>query len=464
MKIRFLGAAGEVTGSQHLLEKGDLRVLLDCGLFQGRRSETRHKNERFHCDPKNLDAVILSHAHIDHSGNLPGLYKAGFRGDVYCTAATADIAQVMLQDAAHIQKEDARYMSKHLDKGSVPFEPLYDMEDVRGICNRFQTLNFNEWHELAPDFRLRFLEAGHILGSAIVEMDIQEKGDWKRVVFTGDLGRRNLPLLRDPKTIERCDVLISESTYGDSVHLEPDNIKLELIRVIKEAQITDGRIIVPAFALGRTQQLVYFLNELSNAGKIPAIPIFVDSPLAIKLTDIYRDHLGIMDSDIQDSLRTDHDPFGFKKLQYLLTPQESMTINNRKGTFMVIAASGMCESGRIVHHLKHGMDNPDNTIVLIGYQAEHTLGRRIQERQPYQKIMGHEYALKAHVENFSGLSAHADANDFHWWYEAAAQEGGIGKVFLVHGEHEAATALSKHIRDFCDEDPIIPQWGDSFEV
>jgi metallo-beta-lactamase family protein len=464
MKIRFLGAAGEVTGSQHLIEVNDLRILLDCGLFQGRREECRHKNERFHCDPKNLDAVILSHAHIDHCGNLPGLYKAGFRGEVFCTEATADIAELMLEDAAHIQQEDARFLQKHQHGRQGIIEPLYDKEHVRGLCRRMMPLNYNEWHDLAPDFKLRFLEAGHILGSAIVEMDIKEKSEWKRVVFTGDLGRRDLPLLRAPQTIERCDVLISESTYGNRVHAPSSNISTELVRIIKEAIATQGKIIVPAFALGRTQQLVYFLNELSNHNQIPQIPIFVDSPLAIKATDIYRRHCNIMDDEAQKILAQDRDLFGFSKLNYLLTQQESMSINGRQGTFMVIAASGMCENGRIVHHLKHNISDEENTIVLIGYQAEHTLGRRIQEHRPYVKIFDREYAVKAHIEKLEGLSAHADVEDFRWWYGEAAKQGGIGKVFLVHGEADAAQGLATAIRDFCDEDPVIPQWGEQFEV
>ena len=465
MQLTFFGAAGEVTGSQHLLETDSRRILFDCGLFQGRRAEARAKNERFHCEPKKLDAVILSHAHIDHCGNLPGLSKAGFRGPIFCTPATADIAEIMLLDSAHIAAEDARYLRGRLRPGHPPIEPLYEDRDVQEICKRFETIPYGQWHELANDVRLRFHEAGHILGSAITELEILDAGQQKRVIFTGDLGRRSLPLLGDPALIDGgCDVLITESTYGSKLHLPAENLKTELLRILKEACAIQGRVVIPAFSLGRTQVLVYFLNELFNEGRLPQIPIFVDSPLSRKLTQVHREHQGVLDQEAQEQHDVDADLFGFRGLTYVASPQESRALNDRKGPFLVIAASGMCESGRVVHHLRHAAGSERNTIVMLGYQAEYTLGRRIVERQPRIRIFDREIDLRAKVEVLNGLSAHADAEDFKWWFGHLAKQGGIGKAFIVHGETEAAQAVAQLLHDQCNEDPIIPQFKQSFTV
>ncbi len=465
MQLTFFGAAGEVTGSQHLLETDKRRILFDCGFFQGHRAEARAKNEHFHCGPKKLDAVILSHAHIDHCGNLPGLFKAGFRGPVFCTPATADIAEIMLLDSAHIAAEDARYLQGRLRPGHPPVEPLYEESDVHELCKRFETIPYGKWHELAKDVRLRFHEAGHILGSAITELEIVDAGQLKRVVFTGDLGRRSLPLLGDPVLIDNgCDVLITESTYGNRVHLPAENLKTELLRILKEACAVQGKVVIPAFSLGRTQVVVYFLNELFNEGRLPQIPIFVDSPLSRKLTQVHREHQELLDQDAQEQRGADADLFGFRGLTYIATPQESRALNDRKGPFVVIAASGMCESGRVVHHLRHAVGSDRNTIVMIGYQAEYTLGRRIVERQPRIRIFDREIDLRAKVEVLNGLSAHADAEDFKWWFGHLAKHGGIGQAFIVHGEAESAKAVAQLLHDQCNEDPIIPQFKQSFTV
>jgi metallo-beta-lactamase family protein len=464
MKITFHGAAGEVTGSQHLIETDNLRVLLDCGLFQGSRAKSRKKNERFHCEPTKLDGVVLSHAHIDHSGNLPGLYRAGFRGPIFCTRATADIAGIMLRDSAKIQAEDARYLPRQLKQGHPPLEPLYDEKHVREVEKLFEPLDYGEWHDLSPEFRLRFSDAGHILGSAITEMQIEDAGEMRRVVFTGDLGRRHLPLLRDPTLVGGCDVLISEATYGNKAHPPPQNLKADLLRIVSDAANKGGRVIIPAFSLGRTQQIVYFLNELMEEGSLASIPFFVDSPLATRLTEVYRRHQHEMDEEAQQSLRFDDDLFEFPGLQYVQSRQESAALNRRKGSFVVISASGMCENGRVVHHLKHAISNEKNTVIIIGYQAEHTLGRRIVERQPTVRIFDRDISLRAKVEVLNGLSAHADAEDFKWWYEHMARESGIGQAFLVHGESKSLEAMASLIHDFCDEDAIIPELHQSFEV
>jgi len=467
MKITFLGAAGEVTGSQHLIETSHRRLLLDCGLFQGPRAESRRKNEKFHCDPRHLDAVILSHAHLDHCGNLPRLVKFGFRGPVFCTHATAEVMELMLLDSARIQIEDASYLSRKLPSGHPPIEPLYTEEDVRSLMKLVEPCAFDKWHKLdrRHDVQLHFSPAGHILGSSVIELDLEDDRERRRVVFTGDLGRRNMPLLRDPSLpTAGADVLICESTYGNRLHSAPQDIREILLNVLREAQLQGGRVIIPAFALGRTQQITYYLNGLFNERLLPRIPIYVDSPLASKLTQIFRRYAQDLDDDLQDVLRSDPDPFGFEHLEYVPNHAESIALNKRKGAFVVIAASGMCESGRVVHHLKHAISDPKNTILLMGYQAPQTLGRQIAERRETVRIFNEPLPLKAQVIQLDGLSAHADAHDLKWWFEESTRNDHFRNVFLVHGEPDAASALADLVRDQCDEDPVIPKYGESFEV
>ncbi len=375
-----------------------------------------------------------------------------------------DVADIMLRDSAGIQQEDAKYLAKHHGKDAPPITPLYEEKHVRKVMHQFEPLDYHEWHDLSPAFRLRFSDAGHILGSAITEMHIEDAGDMRRVVFTGDLGRRHLPVLRDPEIVPGCDILISESTYGNRLHPPAENLKEELLRIITHAANEGGKVVIPAFSLGRTQNIIYYLNELSETGRLPQIPVYVDSPLSHKLTMVFRAHQDIMDAEAQRMLHVDEDLFGFPMLQTIRSVQESAELNRLPGPFVVISASGMCENGRVRHHLKHSLGDEKNTIVLIGFQAQHTLGRRLLEGQSPVKIFDRLIPVRAKIEVLNGLSAHADAEDFKWWFEGLASEGGIGQAFLVHGEPEAAEALSHLIRDCCDEDPIIPQYRQSFEV
>jgi metallo-beta-lactamase family protein len=464
MKITFCGAAGEVTGSQHLIECGQLRILLDCGIFQGHRAQAFAKNKTFLHRPEDLDAVVLSHAHADHCGNLPGLYRERFRGPVYCTDATADVADVMLEDSIKIQAEDAEYLNRHKPRGAPRIEPLFGEREVRGIVRQFEPLVYGKWHAPFDGLRLRFRDAGHIIGSAICELECEERGEIRRLVFTGDLGRRNLPLLRDPELVNGCDVLITESTYGNRVHPPASDIKADLLRILARAVELQGKVIIPAFSLGRTQQLVYYLNELTNAGQLPRIPVFVDSPLSNRLTTVFRRNVAVLDEGVRETLLTDSDAFGFHGLSYVTTQQQSIELNRRLGPLVVIAASGMCESGRVLHHLKHAVGDARNTVVIIGFQAEHTLGRRIKERRPFLRIFDREYPLRAQVEVLEGLSAHADVHDFKWWFEHMAGTTGIGQAFLVHGEPGSSRALAQILRDYCDQDPVVPAFGQSVEV
>ena len=464
MKLTFWGAAGEVTGSQHLIETDSARILLDCGLFQGREDETRPRNELFRCRPQSLDAVVLSHAHIDHCGNLPGLVKAGYKGPIFSTHATADIAAIMMRDSARIQEEDARYEGrKHFRESPHNPKPLYTEDDARKAAKLFDPVNFHEWTDIAEGARIRFHHAGHVLGAAITELELEDHDEVHRVVFSGDLGRRNQPLLMDPEPIGRCDILICESTYGDRLHPDSADVRKELQRVICEASRQQGKVIIPAFSLGRTQMLVYLLNDLRNSDPHCRIPVFIDSPLASRLTDVHRHHTSVMESEVQATLTYDKDVFDFPGLTYTRSQDESIALNHSDGPMVIIAAGGMCENGRIVHHLRNTITEERNTILIIGFQAEHTLGRRIVERRPELNILGRTVPLRARVEVINGLSAHADAEDFRWWFNHLQRKGGAGQVFVVHGETKAAQALAKIAEDCSDLPPIIPNCGQSFE-
>ncbi len=467
MRITFLGAAGEVTGSQHLIETSKRRLLLDCGLFQGPRADSRRKNESFHCNPPNLDAVILSHAHLDHCGNLPRLYRMGFRGPIFCTESTADLVEIMLLDSAKIQEEDAVYLTRKLHGKHPPVEPLYTTDDVYRVMKLFEPCPFHQWESVGKknEVRLRFKAAGHLLGSAIIELDLEDSGTRKRIVFTGDLGRRDTPLLVDPEIItDGADAVICEATYGNRMHPSSEDMNAILLQVFQQAVESGGRIVIPAFALGRTQLVTYHLNNLTNAGLLPPLPIYVDSPLGAKVTKLFRNHAGELDSHLQQVRLADDDPFSFPNLTYVGSQDESRALNKRTDSFVVISASGMCENGRVVHHLKHTVSDPKSTILLMGYQAPNTLGRRISERRPVVRIFGQEYQLKANVVQLDGLSAHADAGDLTWWFEESVRHGHFAKAFLVHAEPDAAFALSDLIRDHVDEDPIVPRYRESFEV
>ena len=464
MRIRFHGAAQTVTGSQHLIEVNGSRILLDCGLYQGRRSETYERNRNHPFDPAKIDAVILSHAHIDHSGNLPHLVKHDFRGPIFATKATADLADVMLRDSGHIQEADAMFVNKKRAKrGEPPIEPLYTLEDAEQVASHFRPMEYDQAFEAAPGVTVRFVEAGHILGSAAVVLDIEENGRRVRLWFSGDIGRRKLPLLRDPVLPDIADYLLMESTYGDKPHRDPDAAYLEFRDVVKKTIERNGKIIIPSFAVGRTQELVYFLNQMINDGSISRIPVFVDSPLAVNATEIFEKHPECFDKETHEFIRTHRHPaLEFNGLTYTRSVEESKALNDRHDPMIIISASGMAEAGRILHHLRNNIEDPRNTVLIVGWQAPYTLGRRLAEREKRIKIFGEAFTRRAEVATIGGLSAHA-GQDMLVEYALTVKDQ-VRKVFLVHGEEKSAMALKEKLAEEQLSQVYYPELHSSVEI
>ncbi|MBM4134656.1 MAG: MBL fold metallo-hydrolase [Nitrospira sp.] len=446
MKISFHGAARSVTGSRHLIQAGGTRILLDCGLFQGRRQEAERQNRNLGFDPKSVDAVLLSHAHIDHSGALPALTKYGFSGKVHGTNATADLTEMMLADSARIQESDCRYVNKkERRRGKDCRRPFYDSDDARDIVRRFVSARYDEVLSVRPRLKASFHDAGHILGSAAVRVTATAGGAARTILFTGDLGRKEMPILRDPQPPPPCDVLIIESTYGDRLHEETRTAAMEKARaLVAHAVAHRSKIIVPAFAVGRTQDLVMWLKELVKEGRIDPLPIYIDSPMALKATDIFRRHPECYDEETYRALTSEGDPFIARYIHYVSSVHESQRLNSIKGPCVIISASGMCEGGRIVHHLKHAIQDEANIIAIVGFQAEHTLGRKLVEGWETVPIFGVPTPRRAQVVRFNGLSAHADRNDLLAYVRAITPAP--DKIFVVHGEEKQSFSLAAAIQ------------------
>ncbi len=458
--VNFWGAARTVTGSMHRVDANGQTLLLDCGLFQGKRAESRERNSQFPFRPKDIDAVVLSHAHIDHCGNLPNLVRQGFAGPIYCTPATRALAGVMLGDAAKIQEEDAEYLNRHRAKGEPKIEPLYTGRDVYRTLLQFQAVPYDTPAEVGRGLEATFVDAGHLLGSAMVGLRIDGAGDGeRRLTFTGDLGRPGLPILRDPAPVPPGDFLISESTYGGHTHEPVDETAERLGAVLRHTADRGGKLIIPAFAVGRTQTIIYFLHELSRAGRLPDVPVFVDSPMAARATEVFQAHPECFDEEAT-RLREQHpELFGGGPVRYVETVNDSIALNKRPGPCVIIAASGMCEAGRILHHLKHNIEEPRNTILIVGYQAPDTLGHRLVERRPEVRILGRMFQVKAEVVVLNGLSSHADHGDL--LRSLGPLLGVAKKVRLVHGEPERSAALADGLRAAGFADVAIPDRGDS---
>ncbi len=469
MEITFHGAVRTVTGSQHLVRVNGLNILLDCGLYQGSRKESYERNQNLPYDAAEIDILVLSHAHIDHSGNVPNLVKSGFMGDIVCTYATRDLCAIMLRDSAKIQQYDIEYINKKRDRqGLPPIEPIYTMADAVNSLKHFIGIGYERPYKLAPGITLTFYDAGHILGSAIVALDIEDReaGRDIRLVFSGDLGRPNRPILRDPTFIDSADVLLIESTYGNRFHDDKIEATNKLERIVTETYQRGGKLIVPAFAVGRTQELVYRLHQLVVKRDIPPhLPVYVDSPLAVDATGIYRLHPEAYDEELHQFLADGRngDPFGFDMMRYTRTTAESKELNFLREPAIIISASGMAEAGRILHHLKNNIEDPRNTILIVGWQAPHTLGRRIVEKQAKVRIFGEEYQLRAQVETINGLSAHADRGELLEWTGHLQKRP--SHTFIVHGEEDASTALAEALqREQGFAHAAVPQLGQKFTV
>lgn len=464
MKLSFFGANREVTGSRHLLEVEGKKILIDCGLYQGRRQDEKDKNKNFGFDPKEIDLVVVSHAHIDHSGNLPNLVKQGFSGPIYCTHPTADLLSYMLLDSAHIQEVEVEYLNKKkMEAGEELIEPLYTTEDVNETLPLIHGVEYDSCIRLSEHVTVCFREAGHILGSAITVFTVTEKGSEKTLVYTGDLGRKNMPLIKNPFQVEKADYLMTETTYGNRLHDSITEAEGKLEEIVKKTIARGGKILIPSFSLGRTQEVVYALHRLSDDGKIPqGLPIFVDSPLSVNVTKVFKENLGVLDEETQKLFIEKHeDPFGFDRLKYITSVEESKSLNNINGPAVIIASSGMCEHGRILHHLKNNIEDYRNTLVIVGYQAVNTLGRKLVEKEKSVKIFGKPYEVKMEIKIMNAYSAHADKNDL---MDYISHVEGLKKVILVHGENDACEDFKKSLETTNQKDVFIPTFGDSIDL
>jgi metallo-beta-lactamase family protein len=462
MKITFYGAARTVTGSMYLIDSGGKKLLLECGISQGPREESEQKNRNLPFDPTTIDAMILSHAHLDHSGNIPTLVKHGFSGNVYMTPATRDLVGLMLRDSAHIQESDTAFVNKkRKQEGLPPKEPLYTIEEAEKSLDHFVSLSYEREFYPLPGVRALFHDAGHILGSAMIELELEENNVKKRFLFTGDIGRANLPVIRDPYQADRADYLMMESTYGDRLHHPLEESIKRLETLVKEVCKRKGKVIIPAFSVGRTQEIVYELHKMFEAGTLPRVPIYVDSPLSVNVTAIFKLHPECFDEETRRMVSNHSDPFGFGRLTYVISSEESKKLNQLQEPAIIISASGMCEAGRILHHLKNSIGDPKNAVLIVGFQAEGTLGKKLVEKWPKIRIFGEEHQLRAQVEVLNGFSAHADRSELLAYL--AGMKGGTGKILLVHGEEKQSLAFAGELgkRGYQVE---VPVHGQSLEL
>jgi metallo-beta-lactamase family protein len=461
MKLKFCGAAGTTTGSQHLLEVNGRRILLDCGLYQGSRRHAYDINCRFpYFDPASIDTVVLSHAHIDHSGNLPNLCRKGFSGNIHSTHATRDLCQIMLADSARIQESDIDWLNKHRKRdGLEPAVPLYSEQDAERCLRQFVTIGYDRPLYLADGVTLTFIDAGHIIGSAqvLLEVDDREDGRKKRFLFSGDVGRGGNEVLRDPVPVKDVDFLLMESTYGGREHEAPPGVGDHFAEIVRQAVRRGGKILIPAFAVERTQQILFVLNDLFSRGEIPEIPVYVDSPLAVSATEIYRLHPDSFNQEVYDALFERQNPFGFENLTLVRSVNASKALNNLHGTAIITSASGMCEAGRILHHLKNNIGDPKTTVLFVGYCADNTLGRRIMDGDREVPILGDRHKVRAHIESIDSFSGHADHSELLDYFDRTT--GPKSKVWLVHGETDRSEFLRQALAARHDGEVRVAETG-----
>ena len=462
MKIQFCGAARTVTGSSHLILLNDgFKILLDCGLFQGRDAYDDDNNLKFHFRPDEINVLVLSHAHIDHAGRIPKLVKEGFSGRIICTSATKDLSTIMLADSAHIQEKDTQYENKKRARHHLePFQPLYTVDDAERALNQFDAIDYEQWFTIKDGVQVLLRDNGHILGSGSVALKIQEGEREIKVSFTGDIGRPARPILKDPAQMDDADIVISESTYGGRLNESFPDDKEHFYKVINETCIQrGGKIIIPAFSIGRTQEIVYMLDQLHHERNLDRIPVFVDSPLSTNATGIYRNHPECFDEEIGNYIKTDSNPFGFNNLEYITEVEKSKELNFREGPAIIISASGMAEAGRVVHHIKNNISNPNNTILFVGYCAERTLGARIRNGEKNLKLFGEELAVKAHIEIMDSFSAHGDQKEMLDFLDNQNRTA-LQRLYLVHGNYEEGQLpFKKKLEERGFRNIIIPEKG-----
>jgi metallo-beta-lactamase family protein len=460
ISLTFMGAARGVTGSRYLIETNDITFLVDCGLYQEREFQYRNW-EPFRCKPEKLEAVLLTHAHLDHSGLLPKLVNEGFRGRVYCTSATADITKIMLLDAAHLQEEDAAYKQKrHIRegrKGPYPEIPLYTVADAEATFPLFSPVEYNQTIDIGYGIEATFFDAGHVLGSAMIKLRISQGGEKRSIVFSGDIGRWNRPILNDPSVFRRTDYIVMESTYGDRKHEGTEEIGEELAEIVKTAFTAGGNIIVPSFALQRAQEILYYLNILHMEKRIPPLDVYLDSPMAIKITEVYKRHAELLDQDMRELIRQHRSPFDFPGLKMVQTVEESKALNDIKGTAMIIAGAGMCNGGRIKHHLAKNISRPECTVLFVGFQAVGTLGRQILDGAKSVRIHGQYFPVRARIAQIQGFSAHADRDELMRWLSKLSVNP--KRIFITHGETESAEQFSRYLREQTGYNTSVPEYG-----
>lgn len=464
MKLTFYGAAQTTTGSMHLVEVNGKKILLDCGLYQGHRKEAFERNRNLPIKASSIDYVILSHAHIDHSGNLPQLVKQGFRGRVFARQSTVELCDILLRDSCFLQKRDLEYVNKKRKRdGKNLFEPLYDESDVVALMQLFVPVHMHQPREICRGVTLEFFNAGHILGSALVQLDIKDdSGSSHRLLFSGDLGQPNQPILRHFEYPSGADILLVESTYADRYHPTADDVELRLEKYLKHIDRYNSKLIIPAFSVGRTQQIIWYLNRLRLKGKVPReVKLYVDSPLSRKATLIYSRHPEVYNAEAREMLAQGVNPLDYPGMTFIGTPEESMALNETPGPMIIIAASGMCEGGRVLHHLKHAVQDSNNIILICGYQAENTLGRRIVEKRNPIRILGEEVQMNAKVEIINALSAHADRAGLMDWISEIKDN--VRHAFAVHGDIEKVTAMAELLKEQGVPKVAAPAPGESFE-